>query len=271
MPELPEVETSMLSIKDDVLNKRIEDVIIRETKLREPINKELNNIKNEVILDIKRRGKYLILFISGGHEVIIHLGMSGSLTLQKKTSQMEKHSHVDICLNDIVLRFNDPRKFGMVIHTTNHLENKYIQNCGLEPFDESFTQTDYLFNIGKKKKTNIKNLIMQNKIVVGVGNIYASEVLFKTKINPQEMTCNITKEQYKLLSHNIVKVLKDSIKNKGTTLKDHKVGKNETGQNQFSLNVYSQEICKVCKNKISKIQQNNRTTYFCETCQPMLK
>jgi formamidopyrimidine-DNA glycosylase len=271
MPELPEVETSVLAIRDKIINKKIHSVIIRERKLREPIGDEISLIAKETIIDIKRRGKYIILFITGNHEVIIHLGMSGSLTLVNNNSDVIKHSHVDIVLENKTIRFNDPRKFGMVMYSQDYKNNKYIKNCGIEPFDKKFISEDYLFNMGNNKKTNIKNFIMQNKIVVGVGNIYASETLFDAKINPNSLTCNLSKDDYNRLSKSIVKVLKNSIKNKGTTLKDHKVGENETGNNQFSLNVYSQNSCKQCKSDIIIAKHNSRTTYFCNNCQILIK
>lgn len=271
MPELPEVETSVLAIRDKIINKKINNIIIRERKLREPVSDDLNLLITEKVIDIKRRGKYIIIFTTGDHEVIIHLGMSGSLTLINNSAEIIKHSHVDIVLDNKTIRFNDPRKFGMVMYSKNHKNNKYIKNCGIEPFDKSFIENDYLFNIGHNKKTNIKNFIMQNKIVVGVGNIYASETLFDAKINPNSLTCDLSVSDYKRLSISIVKVLENSIKNKGTTLKDHKVGENEAGNNQFSLNVYSQKSCKICNDGIIQTKHNSRTTYFCNSCQILIR
>ena len=145
MPELPEVETATLGIKPYALNKKIKDVIVREYKLREPIPKAILNLKDVKIIKTFRRAKYIIIQLSNNKDLIIHLGMSGSLTVQKKDNPIKKHSHVDIILEDeTILRFNDPRKFGMVLLVDNYLENKYIQKCGIEPLTEDFLE-DYLF------------------------------------------------------------------------------------------------------------------------------
>jgi formamidopyrimidine-DNA glycosylase len=267
MPELPEVESACLGALPFALNKKIRKVIVRERKLREYIPENLSEIEDSTIINIFRKAKYIIINLDTGKDIIIHLGMSGSFTVKKKTDEIKKHSHVDIELeSDYVLRFNDPRKFGMVLLENNYQDNKYIQKCGLEPFDDKFLK-NYLFDLSRNKKMPIKNFLMKNDIVVGVGNIYASECLFKAKIRPDKPSKEISKKEYLNLSKIIQKTLRDSINKGGTTLKDHQSGLNKEGDYQHSLLVYGQKKCSVCDNDITIIKQNNRSSFFCEKCQ----
>jgi formamidopyrimidine-DNA glycosylase len=267
MPELPEVETACRGAKPFAENKIIKDIIVREKKLREYIPEEINTIIGTKIINIFRRAKYILIELNNNQHIIIHLGMSGSFTVQKKENEIKKHSHFEIILeDDIILRFNDPRKFGMVLLSDNYLDNKYIKNCGLEPFDEIFLN-NYLYNLSRKKKMPIKNFIMKNDIVVGIGNIYASECLFKVGIRPDRPANEISKKEYLLLSKEVQKTLRDSISNGGTTLKDHQTGLGESGNFQNKLFVYGQKKCQVCQNNIEQIKQNGRTSFFCKKCQ----
>lgn len=267
MPELPEVETATLGIKPYALNKKIKDVVIREYKLREPISKELLELKDVKIINAFRRAKYIIIKLSNNKDLIIHLGMSGSLTVQKKENPIKKHSHVDIILEDeTILRFNDPRKFGMVLLVDNYLENKYIKKCGIEPLTEEFLN-DYLFENSRNRKMPIKTFLMKNDIVVGVGNIYASECLFKAGIRPDREAKSISKQEFFNLSKIIQKTLRESIIKGGTTLKDHQSGLGESGNFQNELFVYGQDKCKVCNSEIIQIKQNGRTSFYCKSCQ----
>lgn len=267
MPELPEVETACLGAKPFAENKIIKSIIVREKKLREYIPDNINEIINTKIVSIFRRAKYIIIELDNKKHIIIHLGMSGSFTVQKKENPIKKHSHFEIILeDDMILRFNDPRKFGMVLLSNNYLENKYIKNCGLEPFDESFLD-NYLYDLSKNKNIPIKNFIMKNNIVVGVGNIYASECLFKVGIRPDRKCKSLSKKEFLLLSKEIQKTLRESIKKGGTTLKDHQTGLGEKGDFQNELFVYGQKKCQICNSDIQKIKQGGRTSFFCETCQ----
>lgn len=267
MPELPEVESAKKELIPYIKNKKIKEVIIREYKLREPVSKELFNIVNSSIVDILRKGKYIILKLSNQQQIIIHLGMSGSITIQKITNNIKKHSHIDIILeDDLIIRFNDPRKFGMFLLTNNYEENKYIKKCGVEPL-EIENLGNFLYEKSRNKKIPIKTFLMKNEIVVGIGNIYANESLFKTNINPETLAMNINLNSYKLLANNVINILNDSINNGGTTLKDHQVGLDKQGNFQNNLFVYNQKKCKVCQSNIEKIIQNGRSTFYCPICQ----
>ena len=267
MPELPEVETATQGIKPYALNKKIKEVIVRERKLREPVSEEINDLEGVEIIEAFRRAKYIIIKLSNGKDIIIHLGMSGSLTVQKKDNPIKKHSHVDIILeDDIILRFNDARKFGMVMVEDNYEDNRYIQRCGIEPLTEPFLD-NYLYKSSRNRTMPIKTFLMKNDIVVGVGNIYASECLFKAGIRPDRKANDISKKDYLNLSKIIQKTLKESIIKGGTTLKDHQSGLGEVGNFQNELFAYGQSECKVCGSEITQIKQNGRTSFYCKSCQ----
>jgi formamidopyrimidine-DNA glycosylase len=267
MPELPEVQSSVNALEPEILQAAIKDVIVRNAKLREPVPANLReSIIDSVIVSIHRRAKYIIISLNN-KQLIIHLGMSGSLTLVSKKDPVKKHSHVDIVLDSgFILRYNDPRKFGMILLETNYLDNKYIKNCGIEPFSKEF-KNDYLYNLSRNKKMPIKTFLMKNSIVVGIGNIYASECLFKAAIRPDTPAKLISKAKYSLLSDIIVDTLKKSIDFGGTTLKDHQVGNNISGQNQNHLLVYGKTTCSVCNGPIETVLLNNRNTFYCPNCQ----
>jgi formamidopyrimidine-DNA glycosylase len=268
MPELPEVETVCRGLREHVIDDKISDVIIRQHKLRELIPENLKDlIKNTSIIKVFRKAKYIILTLSNNSYLIIHLGMSGTFTIQSKDSVIAKHSHLDIELSSgLILRYTDPRKFGMVIWDKNYLENKYLKKCGIEPLTEEFLN-DYLYKKSRNKKTAIKPFLMKNEIVVGIGNIYASESLFKSGINPERASKDLTKKEFKILSNNAQNILLSSIQSGGTTLKDHRTGLDEKGAFQNELFVYGQKDCKICKTEIKKITQAQRTTYYCPNCQ----
>jgi formamidopyrimidine-DNA glycosylase len=267
MPELPEVENACLEMIPYAKDQIIKKVIIREKKLREPISDDLLGLIGVKINKIFRRAKYIIFELDNGKNIIMHLGMSGSITIQTNDKDIKKHSHLDIVLeNNMILRFNDPRKFGMILLEDNYKSNKYIQNCGIEPFDKEFKK-DYLYKKAKNRNIPIKTFIMTNSIVVGIGNIYASEALFAAKINPETKAKDINRDVFATLSNVIVKILKSSIKSGGTTLRDHQVGLDKSGNYQNKLYVYGKKECQDCDNDITTIKQNGRTTFFCSNCQ----
>lgn len=268
MPELPEVETVCNGLQNNVIGLNIDNIIIRRNKLREYIPDNIIESIGTTITNVFRRAKYIIIELSNNKQIIIHLGMSGTFTIKNKKDEIKKHSHFELILsNGLILRYNDPRRFGMILFENNYLENKYIKKCGIEPLTSEF-MNDYLFNKSRNKRIPIKPFLMKNEIVVGIGNIYASETLFASKINPTIFVKDINKEQFLSISTNAQNILNKSIENGGTTLKDHRTGFDEKGENQNYLNVYGQKTCKTCNSKIEKIIQAQRTTYYCKKCQP---
>jgi formamidopyrimidine-DNA glycosylase len=270
MPELPEVETTRQGILPHLLKQTVTRVIVRQPSLRWPIPKQLSKmLKGKMLQDIQRRGKYLLLYFSQGC-LILHLGMSGKLRVLSKAIAPGKHDHCDIIFaNDIVLRFNDPRRFGAVLWTENDpLQHPLLLNLGVEPLLEDFTPA-YLYRMTRGKKVAIKQLIMDAKIIVGVGNIYANEALFLSRILPERQASSLTQKEAGVLVANIKKVLRQAIKVGGTTLKDFLSVDGKPGYFAQQLKVYGREglPCYICQHRIAQTRQGQRSTYFCIKCQ----
>jgi formamidopyrimidine-DNA glycosylase len=270
MPELPEIETIKNGIKN-FKSQYIKKIIIRNYSLRYPVDKNIPELcQSQTVNQIIRRGKYLILILSK-HHLIIHLGMSGKINILKNTDtkSLEKHDHFDIIGEDYTIRYNDARRFGSLILCDNYLEHNLIKNLGPEPLSEEFS-SKYLMNVLKNKKSTIKQLIMDNKIVVGVGNIYASESLFIAKISPLKIGNNITILESERLVITIKNVLKEAIKLGGSTLRDYKQADGSLGYFQNQHKVYGKldMICSNCnKTEIKSIRLGQRNTFYCPNCQ----
>ena len=269
MPELPEVETTLRGIEPFILNKRISSIVIRQVSLRWTIPKKLiqNKLLGNTFSSIKRRGKYLLLESSSEH-LIIHLGMSGSLRISEK-EDLKKHDHIDICFDDgTILRYCDPRRFGCFLWTKDIESHFLLKDLGPEPLGNKFNG-EYLFNKSRKRKVPIKNFIMNSKIIVGVGNIYASEALFASQISPISRAGRIPKRKYETLAQEIVILLKKSIEQGGTTLKDFVSGNDQPGYFRQSLNVYAREgeNCYICSEEIKGKRIGQRASAYCPKCQ----
>lgn len=272
MPELPEVETICSGIQP-LVQQKINQVIIRQYQLRFKVPSTLTTkLKNTEIKRINRRGKYLLFTTSKG-TLIVHLGMSGRLRLHKKLQlpTAEKHDHMDIITDQLALRFTDPRRFGLVLWTSQDpLTHRLIESLGVEPLDQEF-DTEYLWQKSRHKKIMIKPFIMNSKIVVGVGNIYAAEALFTAKIHPQTITGNISRQQCQNLVTAIQQVLEKAIACGGTTLNDFCDSQGTPGYFKQELQVYGRdkEPCLSCKRSLKKIILAQRSTVFCSHCQLM--
>lgn len=271
MPELPEVEVTKLGIIDTLKAHTIESVYIGEKSLREPLSPDLLKLKGAKVIDVVRRAKYLIISTTQG-SLIIHLGMTGHLKVLDKDSKRALHDHFELVMsNGKCVRLNDTRRFGLVLYVNakdDPYTNKYLKNLGLEPFDKKFNGS-YLYDKFKRKSLAIKQAIMDNHIVVGVGNIYASEVLFLSKINPQRPCNKLTLAECNSLADNIVKVLIQSIKSGGTTIRDFSGADGKMGYFVQKLNVYGHkdQECPICKTKIISTVIGQRNTYYCPKCQ----
>ncbi len=271
MPELPEVETTCRGISPHILEQTIVKVIIRAPKLRWPIPKKISKLlPGKQPISIERRAKYILLHFDIG-TLIIHLGMSGRLQTLFTHTAPGKHDHVDIVFaNGCCLRYTDPRRFGCMLWTEEPaLEHDLLRKLGPEPFSKEFS-AKYLFEIGCKRKVPIKNFIMDSKVVVGVGNIYASEALFAAKINPVTPTNEVTKDQFTILIKHIKAILRKSIKQGGTTLKDFLDNSGKPGYFSQQLQVYGRdgEPCNICGTAIESVTLGQRNTFFCPSCQP---
>lgn len=270
MPELPEVETTRRGISPYLEGNKITSAIFREKRLRWPVSRRLaNNIKNQPVLEVSRRGKYIIIWLEKG-AVIIHLGMSGSLRIVKIDTPPEIHEHYDLVLNSgYILRYKDPRRFGS-IHWSNKnpLSHKLLKNLGPEPLSEQFTG-EYLYLKSRNKTLKIKSLIMNSNVVPGVGNIYANEALFHGKIRPGIAAGRISARRFQQLTLSIKKILTIAIEQGGTTLRDFVNSEGRPGYFQQRLYVYGRagKPCRICKTKIKSVMQNQRATYYCPNCQ----
>ena len=270
MPELPEVETTRRGIEPHVVGQCIAGVVVRDGRLRWPVPEALPVLLGgRTILALKRRAKYL-LFDAGAGSLILHLGMSGSLRITDPSAPPRKHDHVDILLQGgTCLRFHDPRRFGCILWAEGDpAMHPLLAELGCEPFDASFTGT-YLYRKSRGRKVPVKSFIMDNHLVVGVGNIYASEALFRAGISPLREACGISSQRYRRLAEAIVEVLEAAIAQGGTTLRDFVNEAGRPGYFQQTLNVYgrSGEPCKVCGETISTARLGQRASFYCPRCQ----
>ena len=270
MPELPEVETTLRGIEPHILNSAIAEVKIHNGQLRWPVEKQLPQlITNKKILKLERRGKYLLLQFKHG-TILWHLGMSGSMKILKKDEPRAKHDHIEILFkNKIILRYNDPRRFGALIWTEEDMyAHKLLNHLGPEPLTNDFNDT-YLYEQSRKKKQKVKSWIMDSSLVVGVGNIYANESLFMSGINPNRAAGKLTKSQCEAFVREIKKVLRAAIKQGGTTLKDFSGSDGKPGYFAQKLNVYGKagKPCPNCNKALIKKEIAQRATYYCTQCQ----
>lgn len=270
MPELPEVETACRGIKPYIEGEMIQKIIIRNKNMRWPIPDVLKTkAVGQCVRQVLRRAKYILLQLDQG-TIIIHLGMSGVLKVVNDKVALLKHDHLDIVLaNHFCLRLNDPRRFGCVLWTSeNPYEHRLLKYLAPEPLHAQFNAC-YLYNKLANRKASIKNVIMENKTVVGVGNIYASESLFLSQINPMLPANKLSKLQVEILVKSIKKVLKAAIKAGGTTLKDFTGADGKPGYFAQNLRVYNRKSkpCVSCQTLIERVMMSQRATYFCPICQ----
>ncbi len=269
MPELPEVETTKRGIEPYILGQKISQVIVRERRLRWTIPDELDVLASEqTIQAITRRAKYLLIKLPSG-TILIHLGMSGSLRIVDINTPINKHDHLDILLaNGSVLRYHDPRRFGCILWTQDPVSHKLLTHLGPEPLTDDFN-AEYLHKLSVNRTLAIKLFIMDNKTVVGIGNIYANEALFAAGINPNKPANTISKTRYQRLVNSIKEVLARAIKAGGTTLRDFVGGDGYPGYFQQTLNVYGrgQLPCKCCDRMLKETKLGQRTTVWCSHCQ----
>lgn len=279
MPELPEVQTVCDGIKDFVIGARITNAKIINKKLRIEIPKSIEKLSGTEIQQVRRKAKYIILELSNNKLLVIHLGMSGRLTIDQniigdyyhKKSNYQKHDHLKISLdNGYTLTYNDTRKFGLIdlIDSSEESSYKYFKHLGYEPLSEKFTK-QALEKICKTRTKNIKATIMDASLIVGVGNIYACEALFRAGILPERPAKTLSSKELERLRQAIISTLESAIKAGGSTIQDYANPNGEAGYFQHSFSVYDREDqeCKICKNKILRVKDSGRSTYYCKKCQ----
>jgi formamidopyrimidine-DNA glycosylase len=270
MPELPEVEITVREIQAYVEGQVIKRAVVRQRQLRWPIPRGLNRyISGKKILSVGRRAKYILLTFSHG-TLMIHLGMSGRLRVMTAEIPATKHDHVDLIFrNARILRLHDPRRFGSVLWVQGDpKKSTLLSNLGPEPFSEEFSGR-MLFDKARGRRASIKNFIMNGHIVVGIGNIYANEALFRAGISPKRSAGRVARHRYDRLAQVIRDVLTEAIAAGGTTLRDYLRVTGEPGYFEQALQVYGRagEPCPHCGNLIQRDVIGQRASYFCVRCQ----
>ena len=269
MPELPEVEVCRRGIEPHILNQTVSQVVVRNANMRWPITPTITDMCGQKIIKVDRRAKYLLLRTATGI-LMIHLGMSGTIRVINQDTPLIKHDHFDLVLTTgLALRLNDPRRFGSVLWITEDInEHALLKKLGPEPLSAAFTD-DCLFKKSRNKIVPIKTFLMNNHIVVGVGNIYANESLFKAGINPTKPAGKVLKRQYQELTKHIKITLAQAIEQGGTTLKDFTQADGKPGYFAQKLLVYGRggKACLTCEDTLQEIKQAGRATVFCPTCQ----
>ena len=286
MPELPEVEIVRESLDKTIKQKKVKKVIIRNRNLRFKIPSNFENLlKNQKIVKVERFSKYLILGLSNKSYCLLHLGMSGTVHIVHSREKNfvtnssfynspilpKKHNHVEIIFENLKIIYNDPRRFGFfqIIKNKNNLNKRFL-HLGPEPFNSKFTLKYIIYFLRKKEKC-IKNFLLDQSFVSGIGNIYASEILFLSKIDPTKKGCLFNRKECKKILNNSKKVLLKAIYKGGSSIRDFKNTFGTEGSFQKEFNVYDREGLKCrrskCKGIIKKKNISNRSTFFCNTCQ----
>lgn len=269
MPELPEVEVSCLGIRPHLEGLLLHHVVVRQRQLRWPIPDEVIQLKQQRIQSVKRRAKYLLIQVETG-QILIHLGMSGHVKVLPKTTPAGKHDHVDFVLeNDQLLRLNDTRRFGAVLWQGRDETHPLLVTLGPEPLTADFT-AEHLFNLCQKRSSAVKLVLMDNKVVVGVGNIYANEALFKAGISPRRPAKSLSMRDCQRLTEHVKQTLAAAIQQGGTTLRDFSQSDGKPGYFKQELLVYGRggQPCLQCGSELSEIRLGQRSTVFCLSCQP---
>jgi len=268
MPELPEVETTCRGIAPHLCGQRIERVILRETRLRWPISAEVASLTGRRVENISRRAKYLLMELDHGN-LIWHLGMSGSMRVLPEGSPAADHEHVEMQFaNGLTLKFRDPRRFGALLYSEQDpLQHRLLRALGPEPLAQEFN-TDYLHSRCRGRGAAIKTVLMNGHIVVGVGNIYASEALYLAGIRPTRAAGRISKARLARLVEAVRDTLAAAIAKGGTTLQDFSQADGKPGYFTQSLQVYGNKgDCNACGKPIRHLVQGQRSSYYCPQCQ----
>lgn len=269
MPELPEVETSRAGIAPHMEGRCIVHLRVRQRQLRWPIPMDLEScLEGKRVRSVRRRGKYLLIGVEGG-DALLHLGMSGSVRMLPIGSVAGKHDHVDLELDSgQLLRLTDPRRFGALLWQAEGEVHPLLASLGPEPLSEAF-DLPYLANCCSGRRSNIKAVIMDSHVVVGVGNIYANEALYMSGIDPRRAAGRISRARLEKLVSAIKAVLSRAIAQGGTTLRDFVGGDGRPGYFSQQLNVYGRagELCPSCGNMLQEVRLAQRSTVFCKICQ----
>ncbi|MBN2356817.1 bifunctional DNA-formamidopyrimidine glycosylase/DNA-(apurinic or apyrimidinic site) lyase [candidate division KSB1 bacterium] len=273
MPELPEVETIRRGLLPRLKNKILQHIVVTETRLRKPLQEQdlRRHLQGRRMIDIRRRGKYLIFLWDNNAAMLLHLGMSGRLGYYRRQTDAEPHTHVIFTFQrGEQLHFRDPRRFGFICcyRADDWQQCRPLKQLGVEPLSRFF-RTKYLMQHLQKSKRPIKNALMDNRIVVGLGNIYANEALFHAGIHPQRACDSLNEVETERLRLSAIQVLRRALHQGGTTLNDFRDTQGEPGFFQAELTVYGRagESCRRCGAKIERLVLAGRSTFVCPGCQ----
>ena len=272
MPELPEVETICRGLRALILGRRISQVEVFEPRLRHPVNSQFRaQLQGKTILGVERRGKYILIPLEGGMIWMVHLGMSGKLIDVEAGQPREKHDHIIIRLeNGHELRYHDPRRFGLsLLVPLSELEAlPQIRVLGLDPFQQRFDGA-YLHSVARSSRRRIRDLLIDQGVVAGVGNIYANEILFRAGVRPSTRAWKLGPTKVGKIAKLVPKVLREAIHWCGTSFSDYRDAEDRYGEFQNHLRVYDREgePCRVCKSTIKRVPIGNRSAFYCPTCQ----
>jgi formamidopyrimidine-DNA glycosylase len=272
MPELPEVETVCRSLRPHLLGRTIGRVQVLEPRLRLPVDKRaLESLTGERVESITRIAKYIVLSLSSDIVWLFHLGMSGKLICVEPNTARQKHDHIIVDLeNGGELRYHDPRRFGLSLVTErrNLHELPQLQRVGLDPFEGALT-SDYLFRFTRRSERRIRDLLLDQQIISGLGNIYANEILSLAGIRPTRRAYRLTRKQVGAIAVIIPRLLSDAIRWCGTSFSDYRDAENKSGEFQNHLRVYDRdgERCRICPSVIKRVAIGNRSAFYCPNCQ----
>ena len=269
MPELPEVETTRRGLQPLIVGQTIHSLAVREPRLRWPIEPSLDRrVRDQTVQGLSRRGKYLLMSTGAG-TLLVHLGMSGSLRFIPERCEPARHDHFDLeFVSGAMLRFNDPRRFGSLHWAAAPAAHWLLKNLGPEPLGAEFSG-DYLWRVSRRRRVAVKSLLMNGRIVAGLGNIYANEALFRAGIHPSRPSGRVSRKRLQQLVDAVGDVLREAIQAGGTTLQDFVGGDGKPGYFQLALDVYGRagEPCTRCKRPIKVRTIGQRATYYCANCQ----
>jgi formamidopyrimidine-DNA glycosylase len=270
MPELPEVESTRRGIEREARGQRIRELRIHDHRLRWPVEASMPaQVAGQRLVAVERRAKYLLLRLERG-SLILHLGMSGSVRILPGHTARLKHDHVDLVLaSGTTVRFNDPRRFGSLHYTEQDpAQHKLLRSLAPEPLQSAF-DADYLYRITRRRRAAIKQVLMNGRLVTGVGNIYASEALFRARISPRRSARRLTRAECVRLVRSVRGALNAAIRAGGTTLRDYVGTDGSPGYFRQRLYVYERagRPCRVCASPVRQIRQGQRSSYYCPSCQ----
>jgi formamidopyrimidine-DNA glycosylase len=272
MPELPEVETVCRSLRPHIVGRKIRHIEVVEPRLRARVDEDaLAQAVGRKIVAIGRRGKYILIRLEGGRVWLFHLGMSGKLICVASNSARRKHDHIIVHLNDGgEFRYHDPRRFGIsLVTTTKDLDELAQLRClGIDPFHADLTG-DYLLRFTRASQRRIRDLLLDQQIIAGLGNIYANEVLFLSGVKPTARAYRLTRKQVQLIAQTIPELLSEAIRWCGTSFSDYRDADDKRGAFQDHLRVYDRhgEACRVCSSTIKRVALGDRSAFYCPSCQ----